>query len=127
MKAAGYIPVDRKNRKKSYQAFLRTIEKIKSGCSVVIFPEGTRSTDGRIGAFKKGGQLLAVRSGAHHGPCYDSGHGENYQERKRGSSGLGRSASSFHHRSRSIAPQRAKTKKSWSESVKPSSKLMRKI
>ena len=64
MKAAGYAPVDRTNKKKAYQSFLRTIGKLKSGCSVVIFPEGTRSVDGTIGPFKKGGHLLAVRSGA---------------------------------------------------------------
>jgi 1-acyl-sn-glycerol-3-phosphate acyltransferase len=64
MWAAGYIPVDRGNRKKSYQAFLATIEKLKAGNSIVIFPEGTRSKDGTIGPFKKGGPLLSVRSGA---------------------------------------------------------------
>jgi len=62
--ASGYIPVDRSNRKKSYQAFLATIEKLKAGNSIVIFPEGTRSEDGKIGPFKKGGLLLSVRSGA---------------------------------------------------------------
>ena len=62
--ASGYVPVDRSNRKKSYQAFLATIEKLKAGNSIVIFPEGTRSVDGTIGPFKKGGLLLSVRSGA---------------------------------------------------------------
>ena len=62
--ASGYIPVDRSNRKKSYQAFLTTIEKLKAGNSIVIFPEGTRSEDGTIGPFKKGSLLLSVRSGA---------------------------------------------------------------
>jgi 1-acyl-sn-glycerol-3-phosphate acyltransferase len=62
--ASGYIPVERGNRKKSYQAFLATIEKLKAGNSIVIFPEGTRSEDGTIGPFKKGGFLLSVRSGA---------------------------------------------------------------
>lgn len=57
MRAAGSIPVDRSNRKKAYQAFLATIEKLKAGNSVVIFPEGTRSKDGTIGPFKKGGPL----------------------------------------------------------------------
>ena len=64
MSASGYIPVDRSNRKKSYQAFLATIEQLKAGNSIVIFPEGTRSEDGTIGPFKKGGPLLSVRSGA---------------------------------------------------------------
>ncbi len=62
--ASGYIPVVRGNRKKSYQAFLATIEKLKAGNSIVIFPEGTRSVDGTIGPFKKGGPLLSIRSGA---------------------------------------------------------------
>ena len=62
--ASGYVPVDRSNRKKSYQAFLATIDKLKAGNSIVIFPEGTRSEDGTIGPFKKGGLLLSVRSGA---------------------------------------------------------------
>jgi 1-acyl-sn-glycerol-3-phosphate acyltransferase len=62
--ASGYVPVVRGNRKKSYQAFLATIEKLKAGNSIVIFPEGTRSVDGTIGPFKKGGLLLSVRSGA---------------------------------------------------------------
>ena len=64
MKAAGYISVDRSNKKKAYQSFVATVEKIKQGYSVVIFPEGTRSEDGTVGPFKKGGHLLAVRAKA---------------------------------------------------------------
>jgi len=64
MRAADYIPVVRTDRKNAYQAFLSAIEKLKQGYSIVIFPEGTRSEDGRIGEFKKGGTLLALRSGA---------------------------------------------------------------
>ncbi len=62
MSAAGYIPVERNNRKQSYQAFLNTLEAIKAGSSIVVFPEGTRSEDGSIGVFKKGSQLLAQRA-----------------------------------------------------------------
>ena len=64
MKSAGYIPVKRDSKKNSYQAFLNTIETLKAGNSVIIFPEGTRSEDGTIGPFKKGSELLARRSGA---------------------------------------------------------------
>ena len=64
MQAAGYISVDRENKRKAYQSFLTTVDKLKSGSSVVIFPEGTRSVDGKIGPFKKGSHLLAIRSGA---------------------------------------------------------------
>jgi 1-acyl-sn-glycerol-3-phosphate acyltransferase len=62
MKAAGYIGVDRDNKRKAYQAFIKTTEKIDEGSSVVIFPEGTRSANGSIGPFKKGSHLLAIRS-----------------------------------------------------------------
>ncbi len=62
MSASGYIPVDRGDRKKAYEAFNKTVEKIKEGCSIIIFPEGTRSEDGEIGPFKKGSNLIASRS-----------------------------------------------------------------
>ena len=39
-----------------------TVEKIKEGSSIIIFPEGTRSEDGQIGTFKKGSNLIASRS-----------------------------------------------------------------
>ena len=64
MKSAGYISVDRSSRKKAYQSFLKAVEKLNSGFSVVIFPEGTRSLDHNVAAFKKGGHLLAIRSQA---------------------------------------------------------------
>ena len=62
MTAAGYIRVERGDRKKSYQAFMQTVEKVKQGSSVIIFPEGTRSEDGTVGTFKKGSNLIASRS-----------------------------------------------------------------
>ena len=62
MTAAGYIRVERGDRKKSYQAFIQTVEKVKQGSSVIIFPEGTRSEDGTVGPFKKGSNLIASRS-----------------------------------------------------------------
>ena len=62
MKSAGYISVNRKSRKKAYRSFLQAVEKLRSGSSVVIFPEGTRSLDYKVGTFKKGGHLLAMRS-----------------------------------------------------------------
>jgi 1-acyl-sn-glycerol-3-phosphate acyltransferase len=63
MKRAGYISIDRSDRKAAFQSLARAAEIIASGVSVVIFPEGTRSRDGRIRSFKKGGFVLAVDAG----------------------------------------------------------------
>jgi len=64
MRASDYVSVARDDRKNAYKAFLASLEKVKSGASIIIFPEGTRSKDGSIGPFKKGSGLLATRSGA---------------------------------------------------------------
>lgn len=63
MSKAGYIPIDRKDLKKAIVSMNRAAEAIKQGTSIFIFPEGTRSSDGVIGEFKKGGFVLAVKSG----------------------------------------------------------------
>ena len=60
---AGYISIDRSNRKSAFRSLKRAATTIKKGVSVVIFPEGTRSYDGRIRNFKKGGFVLAVDAG----------------------------------------------------------------
>jgi 1-acyl-sn-glycerol-3-phosphate acyltransferase len=64
MKKAGYISIDRSNRKSSFHSLKKAADTIRNGASVMIFPEGTRSRDGNIRPFKKGGFILAVDSGA---------------------------------------------------------------
>ncbi len=63
MKRAGYISIDRSNRKSAFESLARAARIIRNGRSVLIFPEGTRSRDQSIKAFKKGGFVLAVESG----------------------------------------------------------------
>lgn len=63
MKKAGYIAIDRKDPRKAIKSMNRAAEKIKQGASVLIFPEGTRSEDGHLQSFKKGGFHLAIKSG----------------------------------------------------------------
>jgi 1-acyl-sn-glycerol-3-phosphate acyltransferase len=63
MRGAGYISIDRFNRASAFESISKAAEKIKEGVSVMIFPEGTRSKDGRIRPFKKGGFVLAVDAG----------------------------------------------------------------
>ncbi len=62
MAAAGYISIDREGTRKTVEAMNDAARKIREGMSVVIFPEGSRSPDGSIQPFKKGGFTLAIKS-----------------------------------------------------------------
>jgi 1-acyl-sn-glycerol-3-phosphate acyltransferase len=54
-----YIPIDRSDGRSALKSLRRASQIIKKGISVSIFPEGTRSKDGKIGEFKKGIFVLA--------------------------------------------------------------------
>jgi 1-acyl-sn-glycerol-3-phosphate acyltransferase len=41
----------------------KAVKKVKDGVPIVIFPEGTRSPDGRLMPFKMGGILIAIKAG----------------------------------------------------------------
>lgn len=62
MAAAGYISIDREGTRETVDAMNEAAQKIRDGMSVVIFPEGSRSPDGTIQPFKKGGFTLAIKS-----------------------------------------------------------------
>lgn len=63
MNRAGYVAIDRTDPRKAIKSMNLAAEKIKKGASVLIFPEGTRSEDGHLRSFKKGGFHLAIKSG----------------------------------------------------------------
>lgn len=63
MRNAGYIGIERKDPRKAIKSMNAVAEKIKHGTSILIFPEGTRSKDGRLLPLKKGGFHLALKSG----------------------------------------------------------------
>lgn len=63
MRGAGYISIDRSNRKSAFRSLIQAAKMIRNGTSVMIFPEGTRSSDGQLLSFKKGGFVLAVDAG----------------------------------------------------------------
>jgi 1-acyl-sn-glycerol-3-phosphate acyltransferase len=63
MKSAGYIEIDRQNHEKAMQSLDLAALRIREGKSVMTFPEGTRSRDGEIKAFKQGLFYLAIQSG----------------------------------------------------------------
>jgi 1-acyl-sn-glycerol-3-phosphate acyltransferase len=64
MRAGRFIFIDRQNAAAARRSIDEAARRISKGCSVVIFPEGTRSRDGRLAPFKKGGFHLAINSGA---------------------------------------------------------------
>jgi len=64
MKMAGHIPLKRTNRKSQIETVRATIDALKDGNSICMFPEGTRTKTGRINEFKKGPFSIATKSGA---------------------------------------------------------------
>ena len=56
--------INRKNLKDSVASIKRGAEKIRKGNAILIFPEGSRSKEDRVGIFKKGAFRLATESGA---------------------------------------------------------------
>lgn len=64
MTLRGFIPIDRKNRAQAIEAIEAGTRGLTAGHSFLIFPEGTRSPDGRLQAFKKGAFIMAMKAGA---------------------------------------------------------------
>jgi len=63
MRRGGYIPLDRSDGRKALKSMENAAAIIRQGSSVVMFPEGTRTRDGQLLPFKRGGFMLAVRAG----------------------------------------------------------------
>ena len=63
MQLAGYISIDRSHGREALKSLNEAAERIAAGTSVILFPEGTRSLDGKLHDFKSGGMVLAIKSG----------------------------------------------------------------
>jgi 1-acyl-sn-glycerol-3-phosphate acyltransferase len=63
MRVAKLVFVDRRNRDAAIQSVRDAAQAIRAGLDMTIFPEGTRSRDGRLLPFKKGPFYLAMESG----------------------------------------------------------------
>jgi 1-acyl-sn-glycerol-3-phosphate acyltransferase len=59
--AAGFVPIDRVDRSRAREAFQLALGALGEGMGIVIFPEETRSLDGRIRPFRRGGFLMALK------------------------------------------------------------------
>jgi 1-acyl-sn-glycerol-3-phosphate acyltransferase len=64
MRLRGFVPVDRKDRERAIEAVEQACKALRGGHSFVVFPEGTRSPDGRLQPLKKGGFIMALKAGA---------------------------------------------------------------
>ncbi len=64
MAAAEFVRLDRGNRRDAKESLRQAAERLASGVSVWIAPEGTRSSDGRLLPFKGGAFWLALETGA---------------------------------------------------------------
>lgn len=60
---AKFIPVERFHRESAITSLEKATEAIKNGQSFLIYPEGTRSPDGRLQEFKKGTAVMAIKAG----------------------------------------------------------------
>jgi len=75
MRIGGHVAVDRSHHGKAVASLRHAGQIVRSGTSLLVFPEGTRSKDGRIQPFKKGPFVLAVEAGVPVIPVAISGAG----------------------------------------------------
>lgn len=60
---ARFIPVNRTARDSAMGSLEKAIDALRAGQSFLIYPEGTRSPDGRLQEFKKGAVVMAIKAG----------------------------------------------------------------
>lgn len=59
----GFVPVDRKDRSTARESFTAALGELSRGASIAVFPEEVRSLGGRVLPFRRGGFLMAWKSG----------------------------------------------------------------
>src|SRR6201987_1864017 len=60
---AHFIPVERGNHESAIASLEKATEAMREGQSFLIYPEGTRSPDGRLQEFKRGAVVMAIKAG----------------------------------------------------------------
>jgi 1-acyl-sn-glycerol-3-phosphate acyltransferase len=60
---AGFIPVKRSETESAIVSVEKATQSMRAGQSFLIYPEGTRSPDGRLQTFKKGAAVMAIKAG----------------------------------------------------------------
>ncbi len=64
LRYAGFIEVDRKDRRQAVEAMGKAVDALRAGACFLIFPEGTRTRTGELGPFKKGAFVVACDAGS---------------------------------------------------------------
>lgn len=64
LERAGFVPIERLNPKQAHAGIDEGARRLAAGKPFLAFPEGTRSRDGRLGPFKKGVFVMAIKAGA---------------------------------------------------------------
>jgi 1-acyl-sn-glycerol-3-phosphate acyltransferase len=59
---AGFIPVKRSDRESAIASVEKATQSLRAGQSFLIYPEGTRSLDGRLQEFKKGAVVMGIKA-----------------------------------------------------------------
>lgn len=76
--AAGHISIDRSNPRRAMKSIARAAEYAREGASIVVFAEGTRQKQlDKLGDFKVGGMILALKTNMPVAPLVVSGTGES--------------------------------------------------
>lgn len=57
--SAGHIFIDRSNNLSAKRSLTRAAKQLTDGNSIVVFPEGTRTRNGKMGRFKRGAFMVA--------------------------------------------------------------------
>jgi 1-acyl-sn-glycerol-3-phosphate acyltransferase len=80
MEVLDCVFVDRSNKSSAHSSLHDAIEKVKTGRSLVVFPEGTRSKTGELGEFRGGAMKIAMETGATIVPVLIEGSRERLEE-----------------------------------------------
>ena len=63
LRRSGQIPIDRSDARSSLRSLMRASESVRSGTSMLVFPEGGRSQDGLLQEFLGGAFYVAIKAG----------------------------------------------------------------
>jgi 1-acyl-sn-glycerol-3-phosphate acyltransferase len=64
LKQVKFVPIDRRNSQKAQESIDLGAVRLRQGLSFFAFPEGTRSRTGKLGEFKKGVFIMAIKAQA---------------------------------------------------------------